>query len=80
MQNQINIICHLDETLRDHGISQNDLARMTGVTQPAVSNFCLNKKLPLLHTAYAIADALSVPVQAIWEEVKQCKVTAQSIS
>ena len=71
MQIQINIICHLAEILEDHGLSQQDLARMTGVTQPQVSNLCLNKKLPLLYTAYLIADALSVPVQAIWEEVKQ---------
>ena len=71
MQNQINIICHLAEILQDHNLSQMDLSRMTGVTQPALSHFCLNKTLPLLHTAYVISDALSVPVQAIWEEVKQ---------
>ena len=71
MQNQINIICHLAEILKDHGLSQSGLARMTELTQPAVCDLCLNKKLPYLHTAYAISDALSIPVQAIWEEVKQ---------
>ena len=71
MQNQINIICHLAEILKDHGLSQMDLARMTGMTQAAVCHLCLNKKLPCLHTAYVISDALGVPVQAIWDEVKQ---------
>lgn len=71
MQNQITIICHLAEILKDHDLSQMDLSRMTGVTQPQVSSLCQNKKLPMLYTAYVISDALSVPVQAIWEEVKQ---------
>lgn len=71
MQKQLNIICHLAEILKDLGLSQKGLARITGLTQPAVSQLCLNKKLPNLHTAYVIADTLCVPVQAIWEEVKQ---------
>lgn len=71
MQNQINIICHLAEIMKDHGLSQMDLSRMTGLTQPNISSLCRNENLPFLHTAYVIADALSIPVQAIWEEVKQ---------
>lgn len=71
MQNQINIICHLAEILQDHGLSQMDLSRMTGLAQPNISSLCRNEKWPFLHTAYTIADALSIPVQAIWEEVKQ---------
>ena len=71
MQNQLNIICHLAEILKDQGISQNGLARMTGMTQAGVNALCHNKKLPYLHTAYVISDTLGIPVQAIWEEVKQ---------
>ncbi len=49
------------------GISQGELARLTGVSQSAISDIENNKRNPSLLTITLIAEALQLPVDALMQ-------------
>ena len=59
---------HIKSIREEKGISQGQLAVMTGVSQSAISDIENNKRNPSLWTVQMIADVLGVPVDALVEE------------
>lgn len=51
------------------GLSQEELARLTGVSFSAINSWERGAKVPLLTGAYALASALGVSVYEIWPKV-----------
>lgn len=57
----------LREILLERGISQRELSRMSGVTQPHISVLLSGeRRAPGVRTALKIAKALDVSVEEIW--------------
>ena len=56
------------ELLSEKGISQTGLARMTGVKQSNISRYVAGKYKPAFETAEIFANALKVPVGALYVE------------
>ena len=59
---------HIKSIREEKGISQGQLAVMTGVSQSAISDIENNKRNPSLWTVQMIADVLGVPVDDLVEE------------
>ena len=57
------------ESLRQHraarGLTQAQLAKLAGVTRPAISWYETGAKTPRLSTAYKLAEALGVELEAL---------------
>lgn len=62
------IIDRLIEARRERGITQSELARMTGLTQSVVARFESKKNVPQLDTLLKVSNALGFTL-----ELAQCK-------
>ena len=58
---------HIKSIREEKGISQGQLAVMTGVSQSAISDIENNKRNPSLWTVQMISDVLGVPVDDLVE-------------
>ena len=63
----MNLICHLDEILKDRCITQAELARQTGLTTAAISCIASGKRSGNLITIIKICNALDVSLSELWE-------------
>ncbi|GMA66025.1 helix-turn-helix domain-containing protein [Alicyclobacillus fastidiosus] len=57
---------NLEALLAEKGMSQRELARITGIRQPSINDMCNGKyeRMPLQNIAL-ICDALNVPVERL---------------
>lgn len=55
----------LKRILREQGLKQADLCRMSGVPTSAMSNYVSGNKVPNLTTAILIADALAISLDEL---------------
>ncbi len=55
----------LGRLLRERGLKQSDLCRMSGIPSSAMSNYIAGKKVPTLTNAIAIADALAISLDEL---------------
>lgn len=56
----------LREVCHDHGVSGAELARRSGFRQSSISEWLRGEKEPKATTAKTLADALGVPVEALF--------------
>lgn len=61
------LICHINDILKDRGITQAELARRTGLTVAAVSLLASGKRSGNLISAIKIANELGLSLSEIWE-------------
>ncbi|AHD06420.1 hypothetical protein ERIC2_c26330 [Paenibacillus larvae subsp. larvae DSM 25430] len=68
----------LADLLKDRGISNRELSRLTGIRHPSVNEMCLNKtqRLPLENLA-AICEVLGVGIADVLELVDEEKTTGE---
>ena len=57
-----NLSSKLDKLLKENGLSQKDLAEMTGLTQSAISHYIKGDRVPRGDNLFKIAEALWVSV------------------
>ena len=57
----------LKELLNKNGLKAADLARSTGLSEAAISDYLKGKKEPRGRQSIAIAQALNVSLDALWE-------------
>lgn len=61
----------LKDLCKIKGITLNTLAERVGVSQPSISGFATGKIKPSLDTLEKIAEALEVPMAALFEDPKE---------
>jgi Predicted transcriptional regulators len=61
----------IKEILKEKGIAVKDLAVMIDLAAPNVSNLINGKSKPSIEVFEKIADALNVPITALFEQPKQ---------
>lgn len=58
----------IKDICREKGITLNTLAERIGVSQPSISGLATGKQKPSFDTLEKLAQALDVPVSALFEE------------
>lgn len=58
----------LNEILKERGMTQNDLAQLTGITQPVISRFDKNTQHRSIHL-YLISRALDIKIDELFTVV-----------
>ena len=66
-----NMAERLKAALEFRGLRQKDLAEMTGMSEPAISRYINNERIPRTDTAIKICDALNVTLD--WYVNGYCK-------
>ena len=66
-------ILRLKEILTDKGVTGKELAKMVGVSQPAISEFVNNKSIPRKKILLNIANALDVDLRELFISTKPQK-------
>ena len=59
--------CRLSDVMKIRGISQDELAKRSGLTQAMISRISNSKRVPTIVNAIKIAGALSCSIYDIWE-------------
>ena len=59
--------CRLSDVMTIRGISQDELAKRSGLTQAMISRISNSKRVPTIVNAIKIAGALSCSIYDIWE-------------
>lgn len=54
----------LSNLIKAEGISQNELARRSGIPQAAISDYCTTGRIPRLDQAILLADAFGISLDA----------------
>ena len=62
-----NLSSKLDKLLKENGLSQKDLAEMTGLTQSAISHYIKGDRVPRGDNLFKIAEALEVPAKNLFD-------------
>ena len=62
------LVEHLAMVRKDQEISTRELATMTGITQPSISNILSHKIMPTLNTYLLIGEALDVDLEMYFED------------
>lgn len=62
------IVIKLDQLLNEHGMSQHELSRLTGIRQPSINEMCRNQtqRLPLDNLA-KICEVLECDISDVLE-------------
>ena len=64
----MNIVLKIDQLLSEKGMSQHELARLTGIRQPSINEMCRNQaKRPPLENLAKICEALQCDIADIME-------------
>ena len=66
-------ILRLKEVLAEKGVNGKELAKMVGVSQPAISEFVNNKSIPRKKLLLNIANALEVDLRELFISTKPQK-------
>lgn len=61
--------CRLSDVMKIRGISQDELAKRSGLTQAMISRISNSKRVPTIVNAIKIAAALHCSIYDIWEVV-----------
>ena len=59
--------CRLSDVMKIRGISQDELAKRSGLTQAMISRISNSKRVPTIVNAIKIAGALRCSIYDIWE-------------
>lgn len=59
--------CRLSDVMKIRGISQDELAKRSGLTQAMISRISNSKRVPTIVNAIKIAGALHCSIYDIWE-------------
>lgn len=59
--------CRLSDVMKIRGISQEELAKRSGLTQAMISRISNSKRVPTIVNAIKIAGALKCSIYDIWE-------------